>query len=53
MFKWYREDFENGWMRVNTLEYFLITYADALSLLPATLKKVRAKAIDIDYLDYD
>ncbi len=53
IFKWYREDFEKGWMKVNTLEDFLIAYADALALPPATLKQVAAKAIDIDYLDYD
>ena len=53
IFKWYREDFEKGWMKVNTLEDFLMAYADALSLPPATIKKVQAKAIDIDYLDYD
>jgi len=53
IFKWYRGDFEKGWMKFNALEDFLIAYSNALSLSPAMTKKLHAKAIDIKFLDYD
>lgn len=53
IFKWYSEDFEKGWQGAESLQAFLILYADALALDKSAQKALLNDDIDIDYLDYD
>jgi len=53
IFKWYREDFEKGWLEFHALEDFLLAHEEALALPPTVLDKLRTREIDIEYLDYD
>ncbi|MDT8309942.1 MAG: DUF547 domain-containing protein [Methylophaga sp.] len=53
IFKWYREDFEQGWRNTDSLAAFLALYADALVLDATQQKKLRQGEIAIDFLDYD
>ena len=53
IFKWYREDFEKGWLGYNSLSEFLLHYADALNLPSTQIERLRSNDLDIDYLDYD
>lgn len=53
IFKWYRDDFEAGWRKAESLSAFLALYSNALSLSPETEKQLRSGSIDIDFLDYD
>lgn len=53
IFKWYRDDFEKGWRGANTLERFLAIYHGPLGLNAASVKRLAAGEIDIDFLDYD
>lgn len=53
IFKWYREDFETGWRKAESLPAFLALYSDVLSLSPKAEKQLRSGDIDIDFLDYD
>lgn len=47
IFKWYREDFENGWRGATTLNRFLALYRQPLAL------GGDANNFDIEFLDYD
>ncbi|WP_439101067.1 DUF547 domain-containing protein [Congregibacter sp.] len=53
IFKWYRDDFEQGWRDCDTLEQFLARYDDALSLSPQEVIQLGNGDIDIEFLDYD
>jgi hypothetical protein len=53
IFKWYKEDFEQGWMGFNSLEDVFIKYAHVLMLSTEDVKKLKAGDFKIDYLDYD
>ncbi len=53
IFKWYKEDFEQGWMGFGSLEDVFIKYADALQLSHKDIQKLKTQDLDIDYLDYD
>lgn len=53
IFKWYREDFENGWRGAATLGQFLALYGSSLGLDTAQVEKLKKGQYDIDFLDYD
>ncbi len=53
IFKWYREDFEQGWLGYNSLEEFLAAHADALNLSNTLLEKLEHADVDIEFIDYD
>lgn len=53
IFKWYREDFEKGWLDFLSLEEFLVANAKALNLSPAEKTQLAAGEIGISFLDYD
>lgn len=53
IFKWYDEDFEQGWLGFNSLESFFIKYATSLGLSEDDVQRLHNGKIDIDYLDYD
>ncbi len=53
IFKWYRDDFKQGWRGADSLEAFLVGYSEALSLTQEQTKALLAEDIDIDFLSYD
>ncbi len=53
LFKWYRQDFEKGWLGFQSLGQFLASYGQALGLDEMTAEKVRTGGIKIDFLKYD
>lgn len=53
IFKWYRDDFEQGWLGFHRLEDFFLTYATALSLPEDVVKRLQAGTQDIEFQDYD
>ncbi|PCJ27983.1 MAG: DUF547 domain-containing protein [SAR86 cluster bacterium] len=53
IFKWYEEDFEKGWMGVNSVAEFLLPYADVLELDNETKSSLDKGQLRIRYLKYD
>lgn len=53
IFKWYREDFEQGWRDAETLSEFLALYADTLSLTDSQSDRLQKGVLEIDFLDYN
>jgi hypothetical protein len=53
IFKWYRDDFEQGWHDFNRLEDFLLAQADALGLSTALVTALKRGKANIEFLDYD
>ena len=53
IFKWYKEDFTRGWNDTNSLEAFLLHYADALNLDAAEQPALQEGKVDIKYNDYN
>lgn len=53
IFKWFREDFEQGHRGFSRLEDVMARYADQLADSPAERERIRAKAVPIAHLDYD
>ncbi len=53
IFKWYRSDFEKEWMGCNSLNDFLLRYADELKLTAAHIKRLKDNKQIIEFLDYD
>ena len=53
IFKWYREDFEKGWLGYQSLEGFFVAHAEALGLSESDVQRLQAGKLDIDFLDYD
>lgn len=53
IFKWYRDDFEQGFRGDRTLEEYLARHGDALGLTAAQVADVRAEALSIEFGDYD
>jgi len=52
IFKWYGDDFEQGFNGANTLQQFLLQYSDALKLVPAQQKALRNNDMKVKFLDY-
>lgn len=53
IFKWYREDFEQGWKGFNRLEDFILAHADELGISTSVAEKLKAGDADIRFIDYD
>ena len=53
IFKWYREDFEQGWRGIDTLETFLVEQATTLGLSVEQAKQLQSKTLSLQYGDYD
>ena len=53
IFKWYREDFERGFLGANSVGAFVANYAASLGLAPDQLTKLRSGEIEIEYTDYN
>ena len=53
IFKWYREDFEQGWLGINSLGEFFAGYDQAFGLSEKMVERVKANDIEINFLKYD
>ncbi len=53
IFKWFREDFEQGWLGYRQLEDLFARYAVQLSDQPEEQQKLRARSLPPNFLDYD
>lgn len=53
IFKWYREDFEQGWRGAGSLSAFLALYAGALELNTDTREALSRGAVALKFLDYN
>ncbi|WP_418319315.1 DUF547 domain-containing protein [Piscinibacter sakaiensis] len=53
IFKWFREDFEQGHLGVRRLEDLFARHAKQLSDDAAVQARLQARALPIDFLDYD
>ena len=53
IFKWFREDFEQGHQGFRKIDDLLARYADQLADAPADREKLRSGSVTISHLDYD
>jgi Protein of unknown function, DUF547 len=53
IFKWFREDFEQGWLGYKQLNDVFARYASQLSDQPEEQRKLRERALSPSFLDYD
>ena len=53
IFKWYREDFEKGWLGLDSLTELFVQHADNLGLSTSDVKRLQTGQIGIEFLDYD
>lgn len=53
IFKWYRDDFEEGWRDANSLGRFLALYSEPMGLNANMAKRLSTGEVVIDFLDYD
>ncbi len=53
IFKWYREDFEQGWLGINSLGEFFAGHEQVLGLTEKMVEEVRAGKVEIKFLKYD
>jgi len=53
IFKWFREDFEQGWLGLGKLDDVFARYALQLSDQPEEQRKLRERALSPSFLDYD
>lgn len=53
IFKWFREDFEQGWLGFNRLEDVFARYAAQLGDQPDEQRKLRERALSVGFLGYD
>jgi hypothetical protein len=53
IFKWYREDFEQGWRGADSLGEFLLLYRQSLKLSEAVAERLHNDQLNIEFLDYD
>lgn len=53
VFKWYRKDFEQGFLSITSLEQFLADHGDDLDLTKDQQKQLLEGTIKIEFLDYD
>ncbi len=53
IFKWYKEDFEQGFKGAHSLSEFILLYSDALNLTNNQIAKIKANKVAIKFLDYD
>lgn len=53
IFKWYEEDFEQGYRDTYSLSEFVLQYSQALKLNTKQLTRLKDDDMDIDFLDYN
>ncbi len=53
IFKWYEEDFEQGFRNTNNLSEFMVLYNEALKLTPTQIKLLKNEDMKIKFLDYN
>jgi hypothetical protein len=53
IFKWYREDFQQGWLGYSRLEDFLSHYSDALTLTSDQVQALSDGGLKIRFVSYD
>lgn len=53
IFKWFREDFEQGWLGFHKLEDVFVRYAAQLSDQPDEQRLLREGLLPVSYLQYD
>lgn len=53
IFKWYKEDFEQGFRGAHSLSEFILLYSDALNLTNNQIVRIKTNKIAITFLDYD
>ncbi len=53
IFKWYGDDFAQGFNGANTLQQFFLQYSDALKLIPAQQKALKNDDMKVKFLDYN
>jgi hypothetical protein len=53
LFKWYDEDFEKGWLSIESLEQFFADRQEDLGLTKEQAEQVLTGKIKIEFLDYD
>lgn len=53
IFRWYGEDFERGWMGIDSVAEFLAGYADALGLSDAQKQRLGNGDLGIRFASYD
>ena len=53
IFKWYGEDFEQGFRGASTLSEFMLQYPEALKLIAAQKEALKSGKMNIKFLDYN
>jgi hypothetical protein len=53
IFKWYREDFEQGWRGIQSLGEFFVSHSQTLGITEKMAGKITAGEVKIDFLEYD
>lgn len=53
IFKWYRGDFQKGYLGSYTLGEFLALYVDSPGLISSQAEALVAGQVSVDFLDYD
>ncbi len=53
IFKWYRGDFEKGWLDYHSLDQFLLAYSSDLGLSDQAEKRLQAGEFKLRFLEYD
>lgn len=53
IFKWYEEDFEQGFRETYSLSEFILLYSDAMTLSPAHILALKDDDMDIEFLSYN
>lgn len=53
IFKWYGEDFEQGFRGASTLSEFMLQYPEALKLIAAQKESLKSGEMNIKFLDYN
>jgi hypothetical protein len=53
IFKWYRDDFEQGFGGADSLNAFTLLYSNALNLTPTEQRKIKNNTMKIKFLDYN
>ncbi|MCG8414220.1 MAG: DUF547 domain-containing protein [Pseudomonadales bacterium] len=53
IFDWYEEDFEEGWLGVQSVAQFLMRYSEQLGLTHEDFRQIEQRQLRIRYADYD
>ncbi|WP_049722356.1 DUF547 domain-containing protein [Gilvimarinus polysaccharolyticus] len=53
IFKWYRQDFSQGWLNSNSLNDFFLRYADSMELDQNQQRQLKNNELEYRFLPYD